>query len=114
MGMWTLRIWYWVKDMKEKYLKEMHKRHSEIVLMSIGGILVAQIVLTRAIEFLFMGKFLCGIIFLIIGIYGAAGSAKRIAKANKVQYDFEIVLHRIAFGEDEEVKENEKVSDTTR
>lgn len=110
-----MRVWYWVEDMKEKYLKEMHKRHSEIVLMSIGGILVAQIVLTRAIEFLFMGKFLCGIIFLIIGIYGAAGSAKRIAKANKLQYDFEIVLHRIAFGEEkEEVEESEKVSDTER
>ena len=101
--------------MKEKYLKEMHKRHSEIVLMSIAGLLVAQIVITRAIEFLFMGKFLCGIIFLIIGIYGAAGSAKQIAKANKLQYDFEIILHRIAFGEEkEEVEESEKVSDTER
>ena len=98
--------------MKEKYLKEMQKRHAEMVLMSIAGLLVAQIVITRAIEFLFMGKFLCGIIFLIIGIYGAAGSAKRIAKANKLQYDLEIVMHRIAFGEDEEVKEDEEVSDT--
>ena len=111
MGMWILRIWYWVEDMKEKYLKEMQKRHSVILCLNMIVILFCYAVVTNAYWFFVAGNIFQGIVCVSGSLLLAIYAARRIGRANKIQYDLEIVIHRIAFGEDEEVKENEKVSD---
>lgn len=111
MGMWILRIWYWVEDMKEKYLKEMQKRHSVILCLNMIVILFCYAVVTNAYWFFVAGNIFQGIVCVAGSLLLAIYAARRIGRANKIQYDLEIVIHRIAFGEDEEVKENEKVSD---
>lgn len=114
MGVWILWIGYWVKNMKEKYLKEMQKRHSEILCLNMILILFCYAVITNAYWFFVAGKIFYGIVCVVGSLLLSIYASRRIGKANKIQYDFEIVLHRIAFGKDEEVEENEKVSDTTR
>lgn len=109
--MWILRIWYWVEDMKEKYLKEMQKRHSEILCLNMILILFCYAVIINAHWFFVAGNIFQGIVHIVGSSLLATYAARRIGRVNKIQYDLEIVLHRIAFGEDEEVEENEKVSD---
>ena len=111
MDLWILWIWYWVEDMKEKYLKEMQKRHSEILCLNMIVILFCYAAITNAYWFFVAGNIFQGIVCVVGSLLLAIYAARRIGRANKIQYDLEIVIHRIAFGEDEEVEENEKVSD---
>ena len=97
--------------MKEKYLKEMQKRHSEILCLNMIAILFCYVVATNSYWFFVAGKIFYGIVCVVCSLLLAIYAARRIGRANKIQYDLELLMYRITFGEDEEVEENEKVSD---
>lgn len=76
-------------------------------------ILIGYVFTLRGLEQLLMqGNILWGFLFFILGTLMVFVAAKTLQKINKTQYELELLLLRIAFEENEEVRKDEKTGNT--